>query len=739
LNIIFKYKYWITAALLGAAVFLFPQVKKALEVDNSLMVWFLEDDPALKPYYEFQDYFGNDEVIIMIYHQEQGLLKKEELKKLRSFTDTLLQLDDISGVSGISNAQIPGGGVFASTAKPIIPRGAINANEVRKTLEENTFLKEQFFNEDFTATRIIIQPKLSKNFDDKRSEILNKVYDLADEKFPPGQTYFGGVGVIYQGLNQLSKTDFSRFLGIGYLMMFILIWLIYRRILYVVYALGTIAFSTYFTLGLYGLMGFQLNLLSALIPMIIILLCIMDVMHILNERLKLANEGLKGKELAYQSLQNVWQPCLFTTLTTMAGFLSLCASPMAILKEFGAFSALGIVLGLFFSYLLGTIFLPTAGGNSIRFKTSAVLLKLDDLISRNRLKVSLGVVAITLLSIWGTWRIVTDTYTIGYFPEGHMVLQDNQNIEKHWGYYMPLDILIYPSEGKNMQSPEVLQKLSEFGASVQKLNGIGEVRGYHSFFEASLRDRYNSRWKEKLGSETVVKNVASRAEQYYPELVRNFVTPDYSLGRVYLTSKMVTARGLTAKMDSIQQIASSVMGKTAVVKPSGYQSLYADIVNYITQSQINSFVVAVILIFLLVLLFLRSFKLSLISLVPNFFPVFLMLGFMGWVGIYLDSATASIAAIVLSFSIDDTIHFVHHYKKSKQMGHESHTARKLTIKHVGRAIVLTSTILFFGYILMVFGQLKSVVYFGLLTAIAIVGALFSQLVIFPLLLSRFDK
>ncbi len=724
--------------LLGAAVFLFPYLQKALEVDNSLMVWFLEEDPALEPYHEFQQHFGNDEVVIMVYNRKEGLLNTAELKKLRAFSDSLIKSEDIAGLIGVGNARTVSSGTFNSTTRALIPKGDFTVIEVEQALRENPFLRDQLFNEDYTTTRLIIQPRQSADFDKRRGDILNYIYSTALHYLPSEQTYFGGIGVIYQGLNQLSKTDFSRFLGLGYLMMFILIWLIYHRLIYVIYAVGTIAFSTYYTLGIYGLLGYRLNLMSALIPMIIILLCIMDVMHILNEKGKLSKE-YKGDELVRKSLAGVWKPCLFTTLTTMAGFLSLLVSPMAVLKEFGAFSALGIALGLFFSYLLGAALLPKVRNGRAQINTSKRLLSLESFIMRYKKQVSAGLIALVGLAVWGTWRIVTDTFTIGYFPEDHSVYQDSENIEKHWGYYMPLDILVYPADSLDMRSPVVLERLSHFSDSLEQLSGIAEVRSYHSLYKGPLEERYGDKWQEKLYSKTLTKNIARRSEQYYPELVRHFATPDYSLGRLYLTSKMTTARGLTAKMDSIKSIASRVLGETASIKPSGYQSLYAGIVNYITQSQINSFAMAVLLIFLLVWLFLKDLRLSLISLLPNFFPVFFMLGFMGWAGIYLDSATASIAAIVLSFSIDDTIHFVYHYRKSKREGYTSGEARRLTIMHVGRAIVLTSTVLFFGYILMVFGELKSVVYFGLLTAIAIAGALFSQLVIFPLLLARFDR
>ena len=124
---------------------------------------------------------------------------------------------------------------------------------------------------------------------------------------------------------------------------------------------------------------------------------------------------------------------------------------------------------------------------------------------------------------------------------------------------------------------------------------------------------------------------------------------------------------------------------------------------------------------------------------PNLFPVLVLLGVMGWCGITLDTATASIVAIVLSFCTDDSIHFIHAYQRSRRNGASPAQARLATICHVGPTIVLTSIILFLGYSVMLLASFKTVQLFGLLTAISIVGALFGELIIFPLVLERFNR
>src|SRR5690606_5313829 len=132
-------------------------------------------------------------------------------------------------------------------------------------------------------------------------------------------------------------------------------------------------------------------------------------------------------------------------------------------------------------------------------------------------------------------------------------------------------------------------------------------------------------------------------------------------------------------------------------------------------------------------------KLALLAIISNFFPVIVMLGFMGLAGINLDIATASIAAIVLSICVDDTVHYIFYYRKLREKGSSPSFARLQTTRHIGPAILITSLILFCGFAFMMLGQLQTVKLFGLLTALAIFTGLFGEVVLFPLMLEKFDR
>jgi predicted RND superfamily exporter protein len=237
-------------------------------------------------------------------------------------------------------------------------------------------------------------------------------------------------------------------------------------------------------------------------------------------------------------------------------------------------------------------------------------------------------------------------------------------------------------------------------------------------------------------SNAALRAVHEQLPVYYPGLSRQFIDESSQTGRIILFGKMASANELNSKIDTLNRILRHSFGGVANARFSGYQPMYSNIVGYVTRSQVNSLLLSVFLVFLLVWIFIKKARLALLATFTNFFPIIVM-GVMGWFAINLDTATASIAAIVLSFCIDDTIHFIYHFRKRAAEGSPTGAAIKETITHVGPSIVLTSLVLFIGYSLMGFASLKTVKLFGLLTAVAVAAALFAQMILFPILIKRF--
>ena len=179
------------------------------------------------------------------------------------------------------------------------------------------------------------------------------------------------------------------------------------------------------------------------------------------------------------------------------------------------------------------------------------------------------------------------------------------------------------------------------------------------------------------------------------------------------------------------------MGNDWGFQISGTVAVQHDWLRDVQATQLRSFPIAFGIVFILVAVFLRSWKLGLAAMVPTLLPVVVVLGAMGWIGMSLDVARAMLAAVVIGIGVDDAIHLLAHYKVRREEGDDPHAAIAAALQHTGRAIVTTSVALALGFLTLMMSAWQTVSSFGLFVAIAIMGALVSTLFVLPALIFAF--
>ncbi len=367
---------------------------------------------------------------------------------------------------------------------------------------------------------------------------------------------------------------------------------------------------------------------------------------------------------------------------------------------------------------------------------------------RRRPALIVGTTALVGLSLWGASLVVTDTYTIGYLPDDHRVVRDHHFIEERWGNYSVLDFLLEPTDGRAIDSPEMLAAGERFVREAEAIEGIRTGAGLHSVHRR-LADVLGAAIPadEPLPPDLVAQlrllleiqgfSWDRNDEDYSANVLAPWRTEDGNLGRLTLVGGMVSAVQLDTLLQQLQALADTAFEGIGTLRPAGYPPLYTRIVDYAMTSQIRGFFLALAIIFILMLLWLRSPRLALISLVPNVIPVGVMMGLMGVLGIHLDIATATVGAIVIGVSIDDTVHFLLHWREAERKGLAWEEAVAHTFDHAALPAVLTTVLLVIGYPVLLLAEVKTVIAFGLLTTVAAVAALFADLVVLPLLLRAF--
>ncbi|MFP4597770.1 MAG: efflux RND transporter permease subunit [Persicimonas sp.] len=714
-------------------VAMMPGLQRAVTPDHSLSIWFLDDDPGYQSYQTFLDTFGNDEVLAIWVEEPDGVFEPEALERLSELAGAL------ETVEGVENT-------YSVTEVESIDEERLFREEVLsdpELLEESAvrvmrhpMVSEQLVAADERSAMVVVQMEASPDFDDRRASILDDVLEQTEAVLGPNGYRAGGVGIIYQALNDLTERDFGLFIALAYLLMFALMWWVFRSLRLVFASLGVVAGGTIFALGALGWAGLQVNMITVLLPTLIVVLGIADALHfpVAYRRVAAKYPDESREDILARALKAAAIPCLMTTLTTMAGFLALASSSLPGVRHLGLFAALGIGS----AFVTALVLMPIAlfGRDQSQVRELAGLARFLDAIhrmvsTRGLLLAALLVVSSVVAAV-GVSKVEVDTYTLGFLPDDHPVVVDNEKIQQNWGPYIPLEFLVSHPEG-GLEDPAALARLRTFAEAAAENPHVGDPMYVEEVYRALASPDAPD---EDLDAKQIAEAHADLASiEQGNELLSRLIGPDGRLARVTFPVEMMSASELGETIEQIEADAAKVYGDDTEVLPSGYLPLYASVVDHIVDSQIKSFGLAVLLIFVLMLFWMRSVRLAVVSLLPNLFPVLIMLGVMGWSQtIRLDAVTSVVAALVLGIAIDDTVHFLHAWKDAEADGLGWEECLRRVLGEVGPAICITSLLLVAGFSILMAAELGTVVYFGLLTVVATLATFVGDLIMLPLLL-----
>jgi predicted RND superfamily exporter protein len=422
---------------------------------------------------------------------------------------------------------------------------------------------------------------------------------------------------------------------------------------------------------------------------------------------------------------------------------------MSVVRELGLFAAIGVATALLASLILmaiAFILIPDKVILPSHQRIDAFTGTCRHLVQRPGPMAWVLIVVIAMVITVGVHRVEVDTFTLGYLPDTHQVVTDHNAVEDMWGLYNVLEFIVRPANNRSIEDPAILAAMNSFvkraKADTRIRDGVSLDTLYRQFTQGKAstmplkQEQLNSlRWDEL---EPPLEWDRTKPGFRHNSLAA-FRTEDGSLGRIRLIGGMLSANQLSDLLERMQGIADETMGNLGTIEASGYLPLYTKIIDYVMTSQTRSFALALGIIFLVLLVGLRSVRLAIIGILANLFPVSVMFALMGFANIDLDIATASIAAIVIGVSVDDTVHFLWSWREAERRGMGWEEALTYTFDRAGRPAVITSILLVAGYAVLMAGAGATAFYFGLLTTVAAVAALMGDLVLLPLLLKPFTR
>ena len=568
-----------------------------------------------------------------------------------------------------------------------------------------------------TGIRLIVEKFSDEG--QKLSALIEEIETIAADESKDGiRVAATGLPIQKYEVGILVRRDQRVFAPLSLLVLGLVLLFVTRRFSGMLFPLLVSVITICWTLGIYSLCGHCLNMITSLLPPVIMTLSVATTIHIYLDWLHEAETDKQKRVLA--AVKNLYRPCLFASLTTAVGFLSLLFSETPAVRLFGMFAALGVLISYFLGVVgiaVGLSFLKppvTKPDESPHHAAEAhrVLDTIAGLTVNHPVKIILVALLIAVVGFMGMKRIETDTDLLNFLGDDHPLVQDTLFIDKYLAGTSKIELFLKSLDGEPLES---LEELIEFEEALRELEHVRQVFGFTDIVPSEV--------SAMIGGAVSLRDVAEELESpcyLSDDLIKTRIT--------VFTDSIGTLEGSNL-VSSIRETADTKLGESFEVGLVG--GFYRVIVesNQLVASQLKSFLVAITLILIAIGVVFRSVIYTLLAIIPNVVPLLLTAAVMGFSGIAMSTGTAMIASVVIGIAVDDTIHYLSAYR---QAGHAGRAAAiRKTTRSTGFVLLSTTMALSAGFWVAIFGSFQPTIFFALLAGLTMWFALACDLLVLP--------
>jgi predicted RND superfamily exporter protein len=549
-----------------------------------------------------------------------------------------------------------------------------------------------------------------------------------------------GLPIINIVLKEHIKADLSTF-GIVALSVFTLTFFaIYRRPRWVAFPIASCVLPVLLMLALMVLMGKKMTVITSNMPVLLFVLTLPYTVYFIERYLerRSADPAEDPVVTTTRAPLEIWSPCLFSVLATMAGTAAHIPSGIMPVRTFGIMMTIGMAfsLAVVMLFLPATVVsLPGAPGRAAgpALEPRGPLKALLTLVLRAPLAVVLFSLAVLGVSLWGMTKIRVETKFIDYFHQKSEVYQGLDYIDKRMGGTTPLEVILsHPTPGF-FKSPDGLAVQEAVGKFFETISQTGNLRSLKTFVDEARKAFADKEGKVRAKDAQIVGLVTGLAK----DQVREFCNADFTRSRILLrmreTDPRLNRKEILGLLDAhLCCLKREPLFKDVEATPTGVFLLYAHMLDTYWPNTKKTFVLATAAIWIMLTILFRSPIMAALVILPEMLPVLLVLGVMGFTGIALDMVTVIIASVALGIGIDAAIQYAVRFRNelSRTNGDIPEAIRR-SHATIGRAILIATSIVFAGFVMLCFSQFVPTIYFGLFTGLAILMGLFASLTTLP--------
>lgn len=594
--------------------------------------------------------------------------------------------------------------------------------------------------------------------------------------------YLGGVPMIASDMVEFVQSDLRTF-GLGVLLfMVLLLAIIFKAVRWIILPVTSCVLTIVFMLGFLGWVDWRMTVVSSNFVAILLIIALAISIHLVVRfrEYQVLLPLSEPKQLTLMTVASMVRPCVYTALTTIVAFGSLVISGIRPIIDFGWMMTIGVLVALVLTFIvvpvgmsIGGLPKPDTKGRRTDDAGHGVFtLKFANITQKHGVAVLWVSATLAVFAVLGIMRLEVENRFIDYFDENTEIFKGMELIDSELGGTIPLDIMLFSSARDTESSSDSTALVSEnfedefdefgedeFSADASSSGagtnqwftrqGMNTVQTIHDYLDGlpetgkvlSLATFYQI--MSDLGGNVddiqLALAYSSLSDIIKSSMVDPYLNAEADEARISVRVKE-TSSGLRRNdfLKDLDQYMQQDLGYSAdQYRFTGMLVLYNNMLQSLFKSQILTLGFVFIAITAMLMLLFRSLNLAMIAVAPNALAALLVLGGMGWVGLPLDMMTITIAAISIGIGVDDTIHYVHRFKKEFATDRNYINAMHRCHGSIGRAMYYTSVTIIFGFSILALSNFKPSIYFGLLTGFAMLSALMGALMLLPRLLIVF--
>lgn len=704
--------------------------------------FFPKGDEDLEFFREFvKDFETDDNFLLVAIPRSKGVFEKEFLQKFHDFSLKCRDLPYVLESRSITQLSYPLKTPFAITSIPVIhlDKPERYARDSAMIVNDPRFVHNLI---DKQASLLVVYLKTKAAIDlDEAKELMSSLDQLV-KGYEFENYHFLGRPYFQQELVEMQKREVIFSAIVSGILVTLVMFLLYRKAWGIFIALISIAMGLLLFMGFLGVTGRPLSAMAALYPVLMIIVGTSDVIHIMTKYIAELRKGREKKDALQITIREIGLATLLTSLTTGIGFVTLLTTKIEPVRDFGVNAAIGVTIAyitvIFFTTALLSYFsendLVMPRKNNLFWEN--LMARVNDFTIKKHKSILWGLVGFTLICIWGISQITTNFSIVTNFPIGKKITSDFILFEEKLTSFRPFEMAVSAKPPYTAKDYEFLKEMDKVEGKMREYDEIQGIASVNDLYKSAYRMINNNRPDAYIfpKDSSNFSALAFWVNKIPGSPIQSLVSEDGKKSRISARIKDIGATNIKNIGEELDQwIASNTDPNVAVFKRTGTGFIIDKNSEYVRKNLLEGLTIAIGMVALIMALLFKNLKIILIALVPNIIPLLVAGAMLGFLGIELEAGISIVFAVIFGIAVDDSIHFLSKYKLALTTGKSMEEAIGITFKETGKAICLTSIILFFGFLIMLFSIHPPSVIIGTLISVTLLSALIADLLLIPVL------